>query len=99
MKASKAIAGFAGHVQNHVTLCAMKARINSKIDTVVAPGFDRLVNDPAAGWMLFGALIVATIVLGVVSSETSQPIALTILSVLAASGLFFLLAVASGRMT
>ncbi len=99
MKASKAIAGFAGHVQNHVTLCAMKARINSKIDQVVAPGFDRIVNDPAVGWMLFGALIAATIVLGVVSSETSQPVALTILSVLAACGLFFLLAATTGRIS
>ena len=99
MKASKAIAGFAGHVQNHVTLSAMKARINSKIDIALAPGIDKLVNDPAVGWMLFGALIVATIVLGVVSSETSQPVALTILSVLAACGLFFLLAVTTGRIS
>ena len=99
MKASKAIAGFAGHVQNHVTLSAMKARINSKIDLGLAPGFDKLVNDPVVGWMLFGALIVATIVLGVVSSETSQPVALTILSVLAACGLFFLLAAITGRIS
>ena len=99
MKASKAIAGFAGHVQNQLTLSSMKARINSKIDTLTAPGFDKYVNDPAAGWMLFGALIIATIVLAVVSRDTSQPIALTILSVLAACGLFFLLAVASGRIS
>ncbi|MEQ1695874.1 MAG: response regulator [Hyphomicrobiaceae bacterium] len=99
MKASKAIAGFAGHVQNHVSLSGMKARINSKIDFALAPGIDKLVNDPAAGWMLFGALIVATLVLGAVSSETSQPVALTILSVLAACGLFFLIAVITGRVS
>lgn len=99
MKASKAIAGFAGHIQNHVTLSAMKARFNNKIDTALASGIGKVTSDPVVGWMLFGGLIFATIILGVVSSDTSQPIALTILSVLAACGLFFLLAVTTGRIS
>jgi len=97
MKASKAIAGFAGHIQNQLTLSAMKARISSKIETFQAAGLDSIVNDRMAGWALLGGLIFATAVLGIVSSGTAQPIALTILSVLAACGLFFLLAVLSGR--
>lgn len=99
MKASKAIAGFAGHVQNQLTLSVMKARITTKIDAIAAPGFDRYVNDPAAGWALFGGLSFAAVVLAIVSSETAQPVVLTILSVLAVGGLFFLLAAVTGRIS
>ena len=99
MKASKAIAGFTCHVQNQLTLRAMKARINRKIQDIDGSAFEGIVTDPTAAWMFALALAIVCVALGAVSSLSAQPVGLTILAVLATCGLFFLLAVSSGRLS
>lgn len=97
MKASKAIAGFAGQIQNQITLSLMKARVDRKIEAFVAPSRGALPDGAAARWLLVGGLVIAVLAFGALSSRTSQPVMLTFVSVLAACGLFFLLALTSGR--
>jgi two-component system, cell cycle sensor histidine kinase and response regulator CckA len=96
MKASKAITGFTGHIQNQLTLSAMRVRQTKIPETLKSAGFDKVV-DPASLWLVVAALTIAVVTLGAVSSQTGQPILFTVLSFLAVCGLFFLLSALSGR--
>ena len=96
MKASKAIAGFAGQVQNQLTLSLMRARKPTYLASVRA---EQPAADTSPMVTLLAGLAIAIAVLGIVSSQTGQSYGLTMLSVLAAAGLFFILAVALGRVS
>ena len=97
MMASKALADFAGHVQNRLTLSAMTARLQGRPSKLTPRVLDPLSTDPTAVWTCAVALMAALAVWVALASPLAQPISLGLLAVLAACGLFFVLAMASGR--
>ncbi len=99
MKASKAIPGFAGQVQNQLLLALMRAKLDRKSEALAAYSAEKLAQTPSPALLLGVGLAVAIAVLALVASQTAQPIGVTALSVLAAAGLFFILAVSLGRIS
>ena len=94
MKATEAYAAFTALVQNRVTPVLMEAWLKSK------PA--RLLGETDAAsrsnWAISVALAVSAIGLSFVAGLAPHPVPFVILALLAASGLFFLLAAVSGRL-
>ncbi|MBX9926457.1 MAG: PAS domain-containing protein, partial [Hyphomicrobiaceae bacterium] len=96
MKASRAYAAFAAHVQNRLTPVIMDARLKSKPAGI--PSAAGVVPEATApSWLSPAAYGAASLGLGLLASFMPEPLPLLMLCLLAAVGLFFVLAAATGR--
>ena len=97
MKASKAAADFVAGMQNQLLALSMTARLKTRSGAGTAASEGWLAGEISAAWVLALSLALTIVTMALVSVQTNQPLILTVLSVLAACGLFFVLAVAAGR--
>ena len=96
MKAFKSTAGIAVCVQNQLIPCLMAARLKVK-PLIESLGGDEKSSETPARALLVSALAVTAAAIALIASQAPTPVLQGLLSVLAACGLFFLLAAAMGR--
>jgi two-component system, cell cycle sensor histidine kinase and response regulator CckA len=97
MKASKALAGFALQVQNQLIRSLMTARLKHVAGVPPVAGGETVPRVQRALAFCLCAFAVVVVTLSLLASPAPNPLPLVALSVLAACGLFFLLALALGR--
>jgi two-component system, cell cycle sensor histidine kinase and response regulator CckA len=96
MQASKVLSGFAAGVQNQILPLVMRARIAIKTGAA-DPASKTTAGEPPASLFLPAVMAMTVLALALFASQVPQPVPLMVLSALAALGLFFLLALACGR--
>ncbi len=97
MKAFKAPVGFSARVQNQLLHLAMNAWQKSKTTMDQLATHSGAAVDNPLSWLSALGITSTVLVLALITSQSSQGLSLTLLAVLAVCGLFFLLAIALGR--
>jgi two-component system cell cycle sensor histidine kinase/response regulator CckA len=97
MKASKSLAGLAGHLQNQLIPFVMTVRLKGQPEERAIAWPEQPLGRARVGVALLALVCASAVTLGVVTSSSPNPLPLIVLSALAVVGLFSLLAVSLGH--